>query len=219
MAVLSLGLAIVACGAIFSPLMVCFAVAAVLVAAAALWSIARASRPPLGRKAAVAALLLGMLFGVWGTTWRLVREQVVYVQARQQADKWLQLVQTGRLQEAHQLHLAHENRQAPGADLKEHYKNDREARFDLESYFRGEPLRQIIEAGEQRGILRFLQRENLLNEIYSGQKVDVVTLRYALDLFEKAQPKTLVFQVRIARSVGTGGTEAHWELRGVQLPK
>ena len=217
-AVLSLGLAIIASGAIFSPLMVCFAAAAIVVAVAALWSIARAPRPPLGRKAAVAALLLSVLFGVWGTTWRLVREQVIFIQARQQADKWLQLVQAGRLQEAHQLHLAHENRQDPGADLKEHYKNDREVRFDFESYFRGDPLRQIVEVGE-RGSLRFLRREELLNEDFAGQKVDLVTLRYALDSVEKSQPKTLVFLVKIARKVSGEGTEAQWELRGVQVTK
>jgi hypothetical protein len=218
LAVLALVLAIFACGAVVSPLMVCFAVAAVLVAVAALWSIARAPRPPLGRKVAIAALLLGVLFGVWGTTWRLVREQVVYVQAQQRADQWLQLVRTGRLQEAHQLHLAHESRQAPGADLKEYYKNDREARFEVESYFRAEPLRQIIEAGE-RGSLRFLQGDNLLDETYSGQKTDLVTLRYALDSPEKDPSKTLVFLVTMARKVASGGAEAYWELRGVQLPK
>ncbi len=218
LAVLALVLAIVACGALFSPLMVCFAVAAVLVAAAALWSIARAPQPSLGRKAAVAALLLGVLFGVWGTTWRLVREQVVYAQARQRADHWLQLVQTGRLQEAHQLHLSHESRQAPGADLQEYYKNNREAKLGLESYLAGEPTRQIVEAGE-RGSLRFLERENVLNEDYAGQKSDLVTLRYALDLLENGQPKTLIFLVQMARKVDRGGAEAHWELRGLQLPK
>jgi len=218
LAVLSLVLAILACGAVFSPLMVCFAVAAALVAIAALRSIARAQRPQLGRKAAVAALLLGVLFGVWGTTWRLVREQMVSAQAQQQADTWLQLVRTGRLQEAHQLHLAHESRQAPGADLGEHYKNDREARDDFESFFRGEPLRQIVAAGE-RGSLRFLQRENVLNDSYSGQTTDLVTLRYELNSSEKDQAEALVFLVTIARKVASGGAEAHWELRGVQLPK
>jgi len=172
----------------------------------------------LGRKAAVAALLLSVLFGVWGTTWRLVREQMIYAQARQQADKWLQLVQAGRLQEAHQLHLAHENRQAPGADLKEFYKNDREVRFDFESYFRGEPLRQIVQAGEG-GDLRFLQREKLLNEIYASQKTDLVTLRYALDSPGQDPSQRLVFLVQIARKVASDDTEAHWELRGVQLAK
>ena len=218
LAVLSLVLAIVGSGAVFSPLMICVAVAAALTAAAGLWSIARAPRPLLGRKVAVAALLLSVLFGVWGTTWRLVREQMVYAQARQQADKWLQLVQAGRLQEAHQLHLAHENRQAPGADLKVFYKNDRDARFEIESYFRGEPLRQIVQSGE-RGNLRFLQREKLLNEIYSGQKTDLVTLRYALDSPGKDPSQGLVFLVQIARKVASDDAEAHWELRGVQLAK
>jgi hypothetical protein len=218
LAVLSLVLAIVGCGAIISPLMVCFAVAAVLTAATALWTIARAPRPMLGRKAAVAALLLGVLFGVWGTAWRLVREQMISAQARQQADRWLQLVQAGRLQEAHQLHLAHENRQAPGASLNEFYQNDRDARFEFESYFRSEPLRQIVQAG-QGGDLRFLRRERLLSENDAGQQTDLITLRYALDSPGQAPSQRLVFLVQIARKVPRDGAEAYWELRGVQPAK
>jgi hypothetical protein len=218
LAVFSLVLAIVSCGAVFNPLMVCFAVAAALTAAAALGAIARAPGPMLGRKAAVAALLLSVLFGVWGTSWRLVREQMVYAQARQHADKWLQLVQAGRLHEAHQLHLAHESRQAPGADLKALYQNDRDARFEIESYFRGEPLRQIVQAGKD-GNLRFLQRETLLNETYAGQKTDLVTLRYAFDPPGKDPSQRLVFLVQMARKVAGDDAEVHWELRGVQLAK
>ena len=114
--------------------------------------------------------------------------------------------------------LSQENRQALAADLKEFYKDNRESRFDLESFFGGEPLRQIVEAG-QRGSLRFLQRENLLNESYAGQETDIVTLRYAWILPKKTHSKTLVFPADHCRKADRGGTEAHWELRGVQLPK
>ena len=219
LAVLSLVLAIVGCGAVFSPLMVCFAVAAALTAAAALWSIARAPRPLLGRKAAVAALLLGVLFGVWGTTWRLVREQMVYAQARQQADKWLQLVQAGRLQEAHQLHLAHENRQAPGADLKEYYKNDREARFEIESYFRGEPLRQIVQAGEGGEPAVPAARETAernLRRPEDGPRHPPLCLGFP---GKRPVPRRWSSWCRSHARSPVDDAEAHWELRGVQLAK
>ena len=218
LAVLSLLLAIGACGAVFSPLLVCLAVAGALVAIAALWSIARAQRPLLGRKAAVAALLLSVLFGVWGVTWRMVRQEILYAQAKEHADKWLQLLRTGHLREAYQLHLTQENRQAPGTDLEEFYKGDRDARFEYDAYFRGEPLRQIVETGE-RGQVRFLQNENVLNESYSGQKTDIVTLRYALDYAEENQPRTLTLLLNVVRVVNNQGAEAHWEMRGVQTPK
>jgi len=218
LAVLSLVLALVGCGAIFSPLPICAAVAAALTAAAALRSIAHAERPMLGRKAAVAALLISVLATAWGITWRVVREQVIFAEARQQADKWLQLVQAGRLHEAHQLHLAHENRQAPGADLKQYYQNEREARFDLESFIRSDPLRRIIDAGE-RGAVRFVSYEDLANEPQMAQTTDAVALRYALDTPGDGQAEPLVFLVVLARKVAAGGVEADWELRGVRLPK
>ncbi len=216
LAVLALVLAALGVGAVFSQLLVCVAVAAALTAVAALRSIARAERPLLGRKAAVAALLVSALFAAWGITWRAVREQVIYAGARQQADKWLQLVQAGRLHEAHQLHLAHENRQVPGADLQAYYKTDREARFEYESYLRSDPLRQIIEAGE-RGTVRFLSCEGVVNEPHMPQTTDVVTLRYALDTPAPGQP--LVFLVLVARRLASDGAEAEWELRGLRLPK
>jgi len=218
LAVLSLALAVLGCGAIFSPLLVCAAVAAALTAAAALWSIARAEQPMWGRKAAIAALLISVLFSAWGITWRVVREQVIFAQARQQADKWLELVQAGRLYEAHQLHLSHENRQVPGADLKEYYRTDRDARFEYESFLRGPALRPIIDGGT-RGQLRFLDYESLLNEPHMTQTTDVVTLRYALDAPGIGPSEPLVFLLLIARKVADGGAEAEWELRGLRLPK
>lgn len=218
LAVLSLVLAVLASGAVFSPLMVCAAVAGALVAAAALAAIARAPRPPLGRKAAVAALLLCVLFGAWGTSWRAIRQQVLYAQAKEHADKWFQLVQNGRLQEAFLLHLNQEARLAPGADFEEYLKSNQESRYEFEGFFRGEPLRQIVDAG-QRGQVRFLQYEDHVDETYSGQKRDFVTLRYALDTGPDAPPQTAAFLVQIVRSVMPEGSEARWELRSVETPK
>jgi hypothetical protein len=218
LAVLSLVLAIFASGAVFSPLLVCVAVAGALVAAAALWSIARAERPPLGRRAAVAALLLCVLFGAWGTTWRITRQQVLYAQAKEHADKWLQLVQAGRLQEAYQLHLNQDSRLAPGADLAEHFKNNRDSRREFESFFQREPLQRIVAAGAE-GQVRFVRYEDQVDESYAGQKMDLLTLRYVLEAGPGGRPQTEVFLVQIGRSVAPGGDEARWELRSVETPK
>ena len=71
LAVLSLVLAILGCGAVISPLMVCFAVAAVLTAAAALGSIARArgrgwgEKRPSPRCCSVCCLASGARRGDW----------------------------------------------------------------------------------------------------------------------------------------------------------
>jgi len=218
LAVLSLVLAIFAGGAVFSPLLVCAAVAGALVAAAALRSIARAERPPLGRTAAVAALLLCVLFGAWGTTWRVARQQVLYAQAKEHADKWLRLVQAGRLQEAYQLHLNQDDRLAPGADLAEHLKNNRDSRREFETFFRREPLQQIVAAGAG-GHARFVRYEEQVDESFAGQKKDLVTLRYVWEAGADARPQTEVFLVQVVRSVVPERGEARWELRSVETPK
>jgi hypothetical protein len=218
LAVLSLVLAVLASGAIFSPLMVCAAVAGALVAAAALWSMAHAPRPPLGRKAAVAALLACVLFGAWGTTWRAIRQQVLYAQAKQHADKWLERVQAGQLQDAYQLHLSQDSRLALGADFEEHLKANQEARYEYDGFFRREPLQQIVAAGAQ-GRLRFVGYEDLADESYSGQTRDVVTLRYELVARSEDSPQTIVFLVQIARNAVADSDEVRWELRSVETPK
>lgn len=218
LAVVALLLAISAAGALANLLFVCSAVAGAALAVIALWSIARADRPLLGRRVAILALLLSLLFGAWGLTWRTVRQQVVGNEARQVADQWLQLVREGRLAEAHQLHLSRSARQAPGLDLADFYKNTREARQDMDTFFSAPPLSQIVEAGP-RGQLRFLQCDSLQDESYAGSRTDVACLRYALDYQRDGQPKTVTFIVYIARTSETDKPEANWDVRSAQFPK
>jgi len=197
--------------------MVCVAVAAAAPAIAARWSIARAERPPLGRKAALVALLLSLLCGTWGITWRTVRERVICRDAQQLADQWLQLVRAGNLREAHQLHLSRQERQAPGANLEEYYKNTHEPVSDLDSFYAAAPLSQIVAAGQQ-GQVRFLACEDVQDESYAGIKRDVANLRYALDQPADGQLQTVPFLLTIARVVDRQKAEANWELRGVRAP-
>ncbi|HPM80440.1 MAG TPA: hypothetical protein PLF81_07050 [Candidatus Anammoximicrobium sp.] len=218
LAVVSVVLAIGSVGALFSPLMICSAVAGAALAVVALWSLARADPPLLGRKAALLALVLSLLFGAWGATWRTVREHVICIEAQQRADQWLQLVRAGRLSEAHQLHLSRSSRQAPGADLADFYKKTREVRLDMDRFFDAPPLRQIIAAGQQ-GQLRFLQCDSLQKESYAGLRTDVATLRYALDYQRDGRPQTLTFLVFITRTVEGEKAEANWELRSLQFPQ
>ena len=164
--------------------------AAAALAAAALWSIARADRPPLGRKAALVALLLSLFCGAWGLTWRTVRQQVICHEAQQLADQWLQLVRAGRLQEAHQLHLPWKDRQAPGTNLADFYKNTREPRSDLDSFFRAPPLSQIVDAGPVRASCDSCSARACKTSPTRDPRRTSATLRYALDYQPDGQPQT-----------------------------
>lgn len=218
LAVLSVVLAVLASGVIFLPLLIVAAVAGALVALAALWSIARAPQPMVGRKAAIAALLFCVFAGAWGTTWRLVRQRVLFAEAKQYADRWLQLIQAGQLQDAYQLHLSQDSRLAPGEDFEEYLNAREETRYEYEGFLRGEPLQQIVKAGS-RGQVQFLGYEDIARDSHLGQTKDYMTLRYALTVPADDAPQTTVFLVHIMRAVLSGDSESRWEVRSVELPK
>lgn len=218
LAVLSVILAVLASGVIFIPLLICAAVAGALVAVAALWSIAHAAQPMLGRKAAIAALLGCVFVGAWGTTWRLVRERVLFAEAKQHADRWLQLVQAGRREAAYQLHLDQDSRLALDEDFEEHLNARVEARYEYEGFWRGEPVAQIVKAGPQ-GQVQFLGYDEISRDSHLGQIKDFITLRYAFTAPSGEEPQTTVFLVQMLRTIRSGDDEARWELRSVELPK
>lgn len=217
-AVVALILGVISVGAIFFSLLLLPAIAGALLAFAALWSIGRASRPQLGRQAALAALALCLTSAAWGVAWRAIRQQVLFAQASERADQWFEMVQAGRLGEAYQLHLSQANRQTPGTDLGEFLKTNREAREDYQVFFHGDPLQRIVDEGP-RGKTRLLGLEKVLDESYAGQTKDDVTLRYAFDYQQDGQPRTVAFLVHMGRTRDKGSHEVRWEVRSLQIPK
>jgi hypothetical protein len=216
-AVISLLLALVSFAAIFTPLMWFLPLAGAALAIAALRSIHAADELILGKKAAVAGLLLSLLFLSWGTTRYYTRQQTLYRQARQRIETWLELVQAGRLAEAHQLHLEREQRQAPRTDLEKHYRETSDARRERKAFFEQAPLDTIVKVG-RRGRVRYVGNDRISLESSLGERTEVVSQRYALDYEQEGRPQSRDFLVGIARTRDPDTSEARWEVRRVVDP-
>ncbi len=217
LAVIALLLGLGAIGAVISPLLVCLAVAGAVLAVAALRSLARrtAAAGTQGRHRGAAAEPalrgLGHDLAMGAPAGDLRRVPATGRQVAAAGSRGTPARSPSAAPSA-------QRSPAPGASLEDYYKKTRDARFELDSFFEGQPLRQLVTAGQQ-GQLRFLRYENLQNESYAGQRMDIATLRYAFDYQQDSQPRTLEMRVAIARTLDSQGTEAHWELRSIQTPK
>jgi hypothetical protein len=197
-----------------NPLLWSLPVLALILALLALRRIAAEQPRLLGRKAALTALALALICGSWAIVQYTVRRSWVYAEARQHADEWLELVRTGRLSEAHQLHLTQESRQAPGTALDRHYDQSREAKRDRESFFQTPPLSILVAAGT-RGTVRFADHDVLVTEWTSGSLQETIVERYVLDYEDNGRPRTLPFLITLLRWHHRSLGEIRWEVRDV----
>lgn len=213
-AVASLLLGLLSAAALSSKLMWCVPIVGVTLAIVALWTISKRESVVLGRRAAQIGLALSLLFLTSATTGHLVRQLTLRQQARPHTTKWLEMVREGRLREAHQMYLPQSERQQLGTNLKNYYEATREAREDKEYFFTQSPLIDIVELGRQ-GQLRFEANEEVARIRESGENMDLIVQRYAVDYEVDGRPQTLSFLISIARAYDSQHGEARWRIRGV----
>ena len=211
LAVASMLVGLLSAAAIVNPLACWIALVAVILALASLRTLAKEGSAMLGRKAAVAGLMMGLGFGACGMTRYLARQPLLYREARTHARRWIELVQARRLYEAHQLHLPQEERQPADTDLDKVYQDD-PAKQAFRSFFGEAPLKDIVNIG-RRGRLRFVGNDGIEIERELGQRIEVISLRYAIDYAEGGTTKSLPFVIGIARRYVEG--ELRWNVYGV----
>ena len=112
-----------------------------------------------GRKAAAWGIILGLFFGAWAPAAALSRGWMVRSQSREFTAAWLDLVQGGRLQYAHQFTLSPLDRQTQESSIIPYYEKDEQAQERLEKYFGQPPLERIAAAGGTSRI-EFLRTED-----------------------------------------------------------
>jgi hypothetical protein len=200
--------------AVVSPAMLWLPIVSVLLAIVALRIVAASQDEVLGRKTAVLGLLLGTLFGAWGLTKFLTYQHSLYQQARVHAEAWIDLVQEGRLHEAHQLHLMQRDREMPGVSLQTHYEQNVDSRDALQAFFAKPPLDAIVTLG-RRGQVRFLGNEGTSVYDMMGGKVHLVKLRFALDREVDGALKSTPFILAIGRGRFRDAPEARWNVQEV----
>lgn len=214
----SMLLGLLSAAAIVNPLAWCVPIVGVTLAIAALRTISANESAVLGRKAAVAGLAMALLFGACGMTRYFARQQWLYRQARPHAQKWIELVREGRLDEAHQLHLSEGSREAPGTDLDAFYQGEEGALGGRDTFFEHPPLSEIVRIGRQ-GQLRFVCDEAVEIGRDGGKKIDLVVQRYAIDYEEDGKPQTFSFLISVGRKYDTERREAHWNVQDVMAYK
>ncbi len=216
-AIASLLLGLLSAAAFVNKLMWCVPIVGVALAIVALRIISKGESLVLGRKAAQVGLALSLLFLTSATTGHLFRQRSLRQQARPHTSKWIEMVREGRLREAHQMYLPQLDRQKLGTNLQNYYEATREAREDKESFFGQSPLSEIVELGRQ-GQLRFEADEDVSTIRESGESIDLIVQRYAIDYEADGRSQTLSFLIHVTRAYDSHHGEARWRVREIADP-
>ena len=162
-AVVSLVAGLLSCLALVHPILYALPVLAAALSLMAIWRIRAAAGEVSGHNLAVVGLALACLFGGWAISYKLTSQSLLSRQARQVADRWLEFVQAGELQQAHQLMLRPRNRAPHETSLTEHYLDNEESRQAFRQVFDADPTKTIAEAG-QRANIRFRKTVEVLRD-------------------------------------------------------
>lgn len=226
-AVASLVLGLLSILALLQPLLWFLPAAAAIASIVALRSISANETALIGRKAALAGLALALLVSAWGVSYAASRRIILYNQARRYTDRWFELVQAGKLYQAHQLTLTLGERQAEGVSLEHLYGavegvpkapledgvgppgRPESPHAKLVSVFGKSPMRDIARYGE-KAKLKYLGPES---QMYMPTRhTDSINLRYRFSTPE-GEHKTL--RVNCLRVFDGASDAVNWQMNTV----
>jgi hypothetical protein len=230
LAVVSLVLGILSPTAFAHPLLW---IVPLIAAGLAIWSlrvIAASNSALVGRRIAIAALALAMLFGAWAPSRHYSRQVVLSRHGQQFVQHWVELVRNGRLYEAYELHLPPEQRHsgqslediyedrdadssAPSNDHEAILVDDRSMRRDFRRFFADSPLPSIMDA-RQQGTLQFSGTESLSHN--ASSRSDEIVFLYTYTA--KDQP-ALPLRISLTRSFPAASTDAQWSLKRIEVER
>jgi hypothetical protein len=212
LAALALGLA--SALALAAPYFWMLPIAGVVLAVVAMVSIAREPEARIGRSAAVAGLTLSVLFGSWGVSNDLTRQQLLYQRSELYAQRWLRLVLDGELYAAHQLKMAQPARRPPGADLAEYYENDSEARIDLRDFCKRPPVADLIRLGPN-AVCRLVRNKQLETERDYQGPVDRIVQHFEIESPGDPDQQRSLVQIVMTRIRDSQTGEARWRMESI----
>jgi hypothetical protein len=221
-AIFAVPLALASTLALISPVLWIVPIVAVLFSAIALRATCFGEQPLLGKKAAIVGLILSCFLLGYAPAQYLTSRSILCGQAASYANKWLDLVQSGRLAEAHQLHLMYYERVAPNTDLEKYYDKrfpDSDSLMrkqmqvtdpysDLKDYFKTAPLKDIVEAAKNGQYQ--LEDASVLDD---EEKSTLIELHYRYT-FLKQGNKTIPVQIRMRRALLPTGSK-HWNVESI----
>jgi hypothetical protein len=213
-AVAALLLGLVSWAALTSPVLWFLPLIGVVMATLALRSMTRSPEVVLGRRAAIIGLALCVIFISWASTHYFIRQELLYRQAREHGEYWLQLVRDGRLREAHQLTMSKGERQSPDTDLEEYYLDKPQLIETYESFCNDSPMNQVV-ALDGKGSLRFVGRVKIETDRPMGSIIDLVTLQWAIDVADGDQTRSIPIVLGVGKTRMPNTPEAFWFIRGM----
>lgn len=209
LAIVSLCLGLAAALMLVSPLLAPVPVAGMVVAIAALRGI-RATRGELtGAGLAIAGLCLSVFFLGFGLTRHLVRQGTLEQRGREVAGVFLNLLQEGRVREAHQFRQLPNSRITSPEALAEHYEKNKEAAQELESFKNSAVVKDLVRRGKDADV----QFESLHSATRDGQS-DMLVLKYSY-LPENSGQRQPVW-IYINRRYDDGSKRYQWDIGGIQ---
>ena len=210
---------------LFSPIFLLPGILGVIFGASALLRIKRSGGILSGEWLATLGIGLSILFGTFYLVHIMSRDARMKRSGREFAEQWLDMLKTGRHNEAHQLTIGFFNRVLPGTDLEKHYSPNRsmmpngpqeimEASQDLagtpyqqkKDFFTHPTVKLIVDHAKD-GEIRFVRD---LESIRDGKMIDMVVQEFELQYEENSQPVNHLFMVTMKREDYPGNYGAQW---------
>ena len=208
LAVLGLILGLFSLLALVSPVLWVVPLVAIVVSVTALRRIKNDAERSGGRLATI-GLLIAVCVGLWAVSYHFSREWYLFHTAKRFADQWLEVVQSGNLQEAHQLHLPYLDRFNDKSKLDEYYDSVVEIEDSVTEFFDAKPLSEFIKHADQ-GELRYAGRKDHTTFGMSH----FLTLKYIL-AYEDNGPNELVMNIQLERILNYSDGRHYWRIEHV----
>lgn len=195
--------------ALAHPLLWSVPLAGVILCLLALRQIARHAPALIGRKAAVAGLILSVMSGIAGPTEWLAYGRLIDAEGRRFAiDCWFEFLRNNEPHKAHQLTTPPEarlpldealwNRYATGSDFQ---------REELLNYVRQPEIQSLLALGD-RARVRFYDTESR----YRSEGDGVLKQVYAVTYTEAGQRKSFFIRLTLRRHYVADTGQAYWEI-------
>ncbi|MFW6169322.1 MAG: hypothetical protein ACODAD_02450 [Planctomycetota bacterium] len=210
LALITLALGLLSFLACFNTMFWGLPILALVLGPISLFTLAR-SPDKIGRKAALAGMLLAILFGSSTISRHVSRRLWVSEHARRYANLWLQRIQENKLKEAHQLHLPQAHRAATGGSLDKHYREQQPLQEELEGFYGSAPLKTFIEVAP-RAKIEFVGQIGYQPAVSQ----DDVVLRYVARYQQNGESKELAMDLIMRRKAQFEQGISSWYLLNVR---
>lgn len=210
-AILAMLLALASALAIANPLFLVLPLAALAASLYALRQIAANSELLTGRSLAIAALFLSIFFLVFAPARLWMRSRVVQEKGQELADAFLDLLQAGKLQEAHQLAQIKYITPRPDESMTPGFDPKKLTPEDFREFEKTQTIRNM-----RRLEFKFTYR---LEGVESGRAYgdsELLVLRYRIVPDSGDEKKSFPVWISVARTVEPSAGMATWKLVDMQ---